>query len=291
MSLQFADMGGWIAARVADQVAALPERSFVAVRDVHGSRTAVDATSSSRAEIRRALQVPSTIPRRERGRAGPLDAPPAVTAGVGVPVAERALTEAFGEFAPVILSPGPGRSLIHMREVELGTGRPDAVLVAVSRAGLEARLKKGLRLPSLAHARVLESSRTGAPSGYSRRYSSQLMKSLHELGWLTRRGRVRASTSLVASSLVVEAKVSDWHRGIGQLAKARWASHDGALLMPMENQHRVSRAALRHNRLGLLVARPDIVDWRVRSKRVELRRTADLWLTELAIRSLEADRS
>ncbi|MCY3951359.1 MAG: hypothetical protein OXG69_02290 [bacterium] len=243
------------------------------------------------AEIRHTLQVPSTIPRREHSQNGPLAAPPtalpAITAEVGVPVAERALTEALDEFAPGILAPGPGRSLIHMREVELGTGRPDAVLVVVSPAGLEARREKGLRLPSLAHARVLESIRTGAPSGYSRRYSIQLMKSLHEIGWLTRRNQVRTPTSLVASSLVVEAKISNWRRGIGQLAKARWASHDGALLMPMENQHRVSRAALRHNRLGLLVARPDIVEWQVRSKPVELRWMADLWLAELAIRSLE----
>ena len=65
------------------------------------------------------------------------------------------------------------------------------------------------------------------------------------------------------------------------------ASRDGALLMPMENQHRVSRVALRHNRLGLLVARPDIVEWQVRSKPVELRWMADVWLAELAIRSLE----
>ena len=181
----------------------------------------------------------------------------------------------------------PDALFIHMREVELGTGRPDAVLVVVSSAGLESRLRKGLRLPSLAHARVLESIRTGAPSGYSRRHSSQLTKSLQEIGWLTHRDQVREVTNLVARSLVVEAKISDWRRGIGQLAKARWACHDGALLMPMDKQHRVSRPALRHNRLGLLVARSESVEWRIRPQRVELRRMADLWLTELAIRSLE----
>ena len=247
------------------------------------------------AEFRHNLPDTSTTPQREHGHNGlpaaPLEAPQPTTSDVGVPVAERALTEALDVFASRILPPGPGRSLVHMREVELGTGRPDAVLVVVSSAGLESRLQKGLRLPSLAHARVLDSMRTGAPSGYSRRHSSQLTKSLQEIGWLTHRNQVREVTNLVARSLVVEAKISDWRRGIGQLAKARWACHDGALLMPMDKQHRVSRTALRHNRLGLLVARSESVEWRIRPQRVELRRMADLWLTELAIRSLEAGHS
>ena len=240
------------------------------------------------AEFRNTLPELPATPHSELGENGIPAALQATTSDVGVPVAERALTEALDVFASRILPPGPGRSLIHMREVELGTGRPDAVLVVVSSAGLESRLQKGLRLPSLAHARVLESIRTGAPSGYSRRYSSQLTKSLQEIGWLTQRNQVREVTNLVARSLVVEAKISDWRRGIGQLAKARWACHDGALLMPMDKQHRVSRTALRHNRLGLLVARSEKVEWRIRSHHVELRRMADLWLTELAIRSLEA---
>ena len=153
-------------------------------------------------------ELPAT-PRTGLGENGIPAAPSAAlqasTSDVGVPVAERALTEALDVSASQILPPGPGRSLIHMREVELGTGRPDAVLVVVSSAGLESRLQKGLRLPSLAHARVLESIRTGAPSGYSRRHSSQLTKSLQDIGWLTQRNQVREVTNLVARSLVVEA--------------------------------------------------------------------------------------
>lgn len=242
-------------------------------------------------EFRHTLAELSATSRRASSQnglpAGPLPALQATTSEVGVPVAERALTAALDRFASRILSPGPGRSLIHMREVELGTGRPDAVLVVVSSAGLDARLRKGLRLPSLAHARVLESLRTAAPSGYSRRHSNQLTKALQEIGWLTRRNQIRNVKCLVARSLVVEAKISNWRRGIVQLAKARWASHDSALLMPMENQHRVSRTTLRHNRLGLLVTRSEVVEWRIRPKTVDLRWMADLWLTELAIRSLE----
>ena len=45
-SLHFPGIRGSIAGRVADRVAALPERSFVAVRDVDGSRSAVESAFS-----------------------------------------------------------------------------------------------------------------------------------------------------------------------------------------------------------------------------------------------------
>lgn len=46
ISLHFSGIRGSIAERVAGHVAALPERSFVAVRDVHGSRSAVESAFS-----------------------------------------------------------------------------------------------------------------------------------------------------------------------------------------------------------------------------------------------------
>ena len=45
-SLQFSSMRGSIADQVANRIAALPERSFVAVRDVDGSRSAVESAFS-----------------------------------------------------------------------------------------------------------------------------------------------------------------------------------------------------------------------------------------------------
>ena len=235
----------------------------------------------------RSAPAPSAISSPEYNQNGHPAQPSAAKAKVGEPKAERALTDALDRLATRIFSPGRGRSLIHLREVELGTGRPDALLVVMSSAGLQARLLAGLRIPTLAHARVLESIRTGIPSGFSRRHFNRLRKSLIDIGWLTSGNRMPSVPNLVARSLVVEAKISDWRSAIGQLAKARWASHDGALLMPSENQHRVPRIALRHNRLGLLVARSGLVEWRIKSPRVELRWMSDLWLTELAIRSLE----
>lgn len=209
------------------------------------------------------------------------------TQGVGIPLAERRLTSALDVAAPRIVAPGAGRSLIHLKEVELGTGRPDSILVAISSAGLQARHRAGLRLPSLAHARVLDSILTGKPASYSSSHVSQLTRSLRELGWISDSRHVRSVPRLVDQSLTVEAKMSDWRTGIVQLSRARWASHQAALLMPPETQHRVPRRTLRHNRLGLLVLHQDDVQSRVRAPNVDLRWVADLWLTELAIRSIE----
>ena len=197
------------------------------------------------------------------------------------------LTNALDGLAPRLLPPGPGRSLIRLWEVELGTGRPDAILVALSLRGLTARRSSGLRLPSLAHARVLESLYKGRPSSYSAGYVAQLTRSLRDSGWVTSRGHVRSVPRLIARSLIVEAKIADWHRGICQLSKARWASHKAALLMPQDTQHRVSRVVLNHNRLGLLVAHHGTLLWDEAAPNVGLSWVADMWLTELAIRELE----
>ena len=210
---------------------------------------------------------------------------------VGVPRAERTLTRALDAHAPQILPPGSGRSLVHLQEVELGTGRPDSILIVLSMAGLQARRRAGLRLPSLAHARVLDSIHADKPTGYSPSHVTNVTNSLRDLGWITRSRRVRNVSTLVERSLVVEAKIADWRTGIGQLSKARWASHRAALLMPHETQHRVRRRALRHNRLGLLVLHRDEVQLRIQAPNIGLRWMADVWLTELAIRTIEADTS
>ena len=209
---------------------------------------------------------------------------------VGVPVAERVLTSDLYDLAPRLFAPGSGRSLIRLREVEIGTGRPDAIFLVISSAALEARRRADMRLPSIAHARVLESMRTGCPSGYCQRHVKKLVKSLWDLGWLTRRGRVRALQRTIARSLLVEAKISDWRRGILQLTRARWAGHQAALLMPLETHHRVSSVALDHNRLGLIVRNQCHLDWRITSPTLQLGWMADMWLTELALREIDAER-
>lgn len=204
-----------------------------------------------------------------------------------MPIAERSLTRALDADALHILPPGPGRSLVHLKEVELGTGRPDSILVVLSMAGLQARRRAGLRLPSLAHARVLDAVRARTSAGYSASHVSQLTYELRDFGWIYSTRRVRSVPNLVHRSLTVEAKMADWRTGIGQLSKARWASHEAALLMPYETQHRVPRQTLRHNRIGLLVLQDSYIRCRIQPRHLQLRWMADVWLTELAIRALE----
>lgn len=208
---------------------------------------------------------------------------------VGVPVAERLLTSDLPNRAAGLFAPGSGRSLLCLQEVEIGTGRPDALFLVISSAALEARRREDTRIPSIAHARVLESMRTGCPSGYCPRHVNRLAKSLWELGWLTRRGRVRAVQRTVARSLLVEAKVSNWRQGILQLTRARWASHQAALLMPFETHHRVPPISLNHNRLGLVVKHDRDFHWRITSPTLKLGWMADVWLTELALRKIQRD--
>lgn len=240
------------------------------------------ASSSPRPHIRiqQCLHYPSCV--------HPLD-PASTRNGVGKPQAERVLTEALGHQAVGLVAPGSGRSLLHLQDVELGTGRPDAILVAISLGGLHARRSKGLRLPSLAHAQFLNAIYTGRQSSYSAGHAASLTRTLRSLGWVTDHERVRVVPRLVSRSLVVEAKMTDWRHGVGQLLKARWASHCAALLMPHETQHRVPRTTLEHNGLGLLVANQGNVIWGAEAPTLDLSWIADLWLTELAIRAVAHD--
>lgn len=206
---------------------------------------------------------------------------------VGVPLAERVLTNALAKQAAHMAPPGSGRSLIHLQEVQLGVGRPDSIMLVASPRGLTSRRKSHLRLPSIAHARMLGASRANRSTGYSWGHERQLLGDLRDIGWLRRDGSVRDVPRLIDRSLVVEAKISDWRTGISQLARIRWAGHEAALLMPGETQHRVPRRALRHNRLGLYVLRNGAITQQVSGLRLDLAFAAELWLVELAVRHLE----
>ena len=205
---------------------------------------------------------------------------------VGVPRDEALLTAAAIEQAHVLLRPGPGRSLIILNEVELGSGRPDLLLLAASKRGLLARASTGLRLANLTEARVLAGLYTGTPSGHSQGHVRAVTKRLQDLGWLADQTAVQVSP-LIATSLLVEAKVRDWRTGIGQLSKNRWAASSSALLVPAHVGRLVPRQVLRHNRLGLIaLSGSGQVSWQIQLRRRPLPVLADLWLSELAIRSL-----
>lgn len=207
---------------------------------------------------------------------------------VGQPIAEAGLTSAVLQHARTLVSPGPGRVLLTLSEVELGLGRPDVVLLTASLTGLAARARQGLRLANLTEAQVLVSVDGRLATQHSESHVRTVTRRLAENGWLTRTGQLRAVPRLVAQSLLIEAKVRDWRNGVGQLTRTRWVAQRSALLVPAATSHLVPRAMLRHNRLGLIVERSDgSLRWEVRTRPRQLSPLADVWLTELAIRHLE----
>lgn len=208
---------------------------------------------------------------------------------VGVPVAEKLLTEAVCRSADELLRPGSGRSLMVLEEVELGIGRPDLMLLSASRRGLEARARAGLRLTSLTEARVLAALKLGRSPGISQGHLRRVTKRLEAAGWIRPDGYIRDVPPVVAQSIVLEAKLRDWRGGLHQLARTRWAAHYSALILPASHQGLVSRVALRNNRLGLLVIHGESLRWQIRPRSRPLSWLGEVWLAELAIRQLEAD--
>ena len=211
-------------------------------------------------------------------------------AKVGQPKAEAALTECLLQTAASLIRSPPHASLVCVEDVELGTGRPDLIFLALDMAALTERSRNGPRLPSIAYARVLGEVRAGAPAPYTRGYVRRLTRNLVDLGWTTGDGEVLHAVSPVTESFVVEAKVSDWRKGIGQLLRYRWCAHRSALLVPHKVAKRVPDVMLTHNRLGLLAVEGDGILVERRAPESPPSWMARQWTVELAVRAMEADR-
>lgn len=190
----------------------------------------------------------------------------------------------------MLMSPGRGREIVALTEVGLGVGRPDLLVLAVSRRGLEKRALEGLRLRTLTDAEILAASEEAVRSRHSQSHERATLKHLTTLGWSATGDARRTAPRLVHDSLLVEAKVSDWRAGLGQLARARWSAHRAALAVPTIAAHRVPRVTLDRNSIGVITVEPETGDtaWRRKSRSRRITRAADLWLTELAIRALDS---
>ena len=205
-----------------------------------------------------------------------------------MPKAERALTDALIRQAPEILPPGRKGWLVLIREVKLGTGRPDAILAIVDREAIDERRRSRRRVPLVAYARQLECVVEGTRSRYSRSYAGRMRRVLIEKGWLTEGGDPLPVRRLIHHSLLVEAKMADWYKGIGQLMHARWAATEAALLLPEQIAHRVRRRVLNHNGLGMITADESFrLIWQVRTSARNPGLASDVWLTEIIIRAAE----
>lgn len=211
---------------------------------------------------------------------------------VGVPRHETRLTDALRAEVRGLIRPGPGRQLVLVVEPEMPVGRPDLVVIAVSRRAVEFRRARGLRLSTASEARVLAAAvDPRSPSGLSGGSEREIRGRLADRGWLSANGLPAASVeSRVNDSLIVEAKVSNWRRAVSQLARTRDAAHRSAIALPTERLGAVQRPYLKKSGLGLLaVDECGVVTWKRSSPRRPLSLAADLWLVELAIRQ-NADR-
>lgn len=211
---------------------------------------------------------------------------PCDTPRVGVATHEALLTAAVVRRPDAVLGVvQTDRALVVLEEVELGIGRPDLIVLTVDLATLSLRKSAGLRLHNLTEARALGALLSGDPttSGVSARHLRKLTDRLTEAGWLGSHVASRA----VSDSVLIEAKVSHWGKGVGQLARVRWASHSAALLVPTDVVSRVPTAMLNFNGLGLLTQDGDAIAWHRASPRADLPLHIDAWLCELATRALE----
>lgn len=207
---------------------------------------------------------------------------------VGIPIHETLLTAAAVERANLLFPPGRGYELGILQEVETGSGRPDLLLVVTSRGKMRAWNRRSLYLATPSEARVLASVAAGVPAsraGVTPTHGLRILKSLQERGWFTQDGNLVVRPPYVRDSLIVEAKVRDWQKGLTQLAKGRRFAHRAALLVPEGTGGKVNRRALDRNGFGLIVQKDSGVDWIRKPRARSLSPASDLWLTELILRS------
>ena len=219
---------------------------------------------------------------------------------VGLAKQEQTLTTAAAAGASKILQPGRGRRLIVLEEVELGTGRPDLLLVTCAPTRLDVRRQSGLRITNLTEARVLahllalpeDAQTVTPPGGITSGHYRHLRNRLSNRSWLTPSGRGEAVRPAAFESLLIEAKVANWRGGLLQLLRNQRAASSIALLVPTSVNYKVDRALLQRYGVGLLLFDPSKgVTWQRRSRQRALTRARELWLAELAIRHLESGRT
>ncbi len=215
---------------------------------------------------------------------------------VGVAKYELELTRAAAAQARRLYPPGRGRRLLVLSEVELGTGRPDLLLLACSSYALQRRLREGFRLMNFTEARILSvllekpsaTSQDGFAHGISSGHFRQIRSQLADRGWVTPVGRREAEQRAIRKSLLIEAKVGNWHGGLLQLTRNGRMANAAALLLPEAANSKVPRNLLERYSIGLLLLdeRGGVV-WRRRGRERQHSTAANLWLSELAIRHLE----
>lgn len=205
---------------------------------------------------------------------------------VGMPIHERSLTAAFSSEARSLAPPGPGRSLYLVEEPAIGgSGRPDILLLTMAPSAMALHQKLGMRLPALNAARLLD--RTVDPDrlGLSTSYVKAIRRDLERQGWTLDYADHLAE--LVADTLAVEAKMSDWRRAVRQVARFRHLFHRSAVLMPERDFPEEASRSMAFYGCGLLVNGDSAIRWQ-RSPELQRPTVASrLWSIELALRGFE----
>lgn len=205
---------------------------------------------------------------------------------VGHPTHESELTSALLAAPGAFVRPGTGRQTFLITEVPFPAGRPDVVAAVVSPALLARRARLGLRLANFTEARVLAALIQGTvPGGISHDHARAVARRVEALGWMEalRHSVVRAASD----SLLIEAKRSEWRKGISQILRNRRQIHRAALLIPSDSARLINESSLRRADCGLIVFDRERrqLSWAFQGKAREPSLAADLWLAELAIRA------
>jgi hypothetical protein len=183
-----------------------------------------------------------------------------------------------------VLRPGPGRSVFVIEEADLGSGRPDIILVSISSRALAAFRDSGLRIPSPIAAKTLDPVLADEDLGVDAAYARTLRRDLRACGW-SEPIAMRMSFAL-HDSLGVEAKMKDWRQAVRQVSKFRRLFHRSAVLMPRRVLPAQSIQAMDFYGCGLLFQDALKVEWQRESSTNEPRVWAKLWLLELLTRGL-----
>lgn len=204
---------------------------------------------------------------------------------IGEPIHERRLTETLITSVDDVLRPGPGRSIFVIEEADLGSGRPDVVLMAISTRSLAAFRRSGLRIPSPLAAKVLDPEFREDELGVGLGHARALRRALELHGWSDIQAKRVALT--LHDSLGIEAKIKDWRQAVRQVSKFRRLFHRSAVLMPRRVLPQQSTVAMDFYGCGLLFQDASRVEWQRASSLNEPRAWAKLWLMELLLRGLD----
>ena len=204
-------------------------------------------------------------------------------AAVGVPIHEVVLHELLAKNHFTVLRPGSGRKTYFLAEPELAFGRPDAIVLSMSPNALLKFRTRGLRIPTLASAQCLASEGTNV----SKSHAHRLTREMRTMGWNP--DLLRVAADLVVDAIAIEAKVSDWRRGIRQATTYRVGVGRSALLVPQRIEHLVSESNLIAHEVGLLVERGSRIAWVRQAPPTHTMTSQRAWLVELLLRQLDSD--